>query len=125
MMTPAEAPAMEERIGAAASARPGARQAKAIAWMEAALALFIGLELLFKYQLLFRLNINWDEFFFLSKIYDYRRGELSGPLQTFYVHFFGWLPLVSGNEVTQIIAARGVMYAVGLGSCLLTYSIGR
>ncbi|MCI0429726.1 MAG: hypothetical protein L0210_04175, partial [Rhodospirillales bacterium] len=34
-------------------------------------------------------------------------------------------PLVSGNEVTQIIAARGVMYAVGLGSCLLTYSIGR
>src|SRR5262249_30472793 len=104
MMTPAETAAPGERVGAAASAPSAGRQAKAVAWMEAALALLIGLELLFRYQLLFRLNINWDEFLFLSKIHDYRRGDLASPLQTFYVHFFAWLPLVPGNEVTQVIA---------------------
>src|SRR5262245_36045869 len=124
-MTRAEATGMEERVGAVVSDRPAVPQASAIAWMEMALALLIGLELIFKYQLLFRLNVNWDEFFFLSKVHDYARGELTASLQSFYVHFFGWLPLVSGNEVTQIIAARAVMFALALASCVLTYAIGR
>ena len=125
MVTRAEAQRMEASVDAAASARRAVRQGTAVAWIEIALALGILAELVFKYQLLFRLNINWDEFLFLSKVHDYARGELTGPLQTFYVHLFGWLPLVSGNEVTQIIAARGVIYILGLGSCLLTYLIGR
>jgi hypothetical protein len=101
------------------------QSAAATAWIEAALALLIGLEILFKYRLLFHLNISWDEFLYLSKIYEYECAALSYPLQTFYVHFFGWLPLVSGNEVTQIMWARGVAYAFALGPCVLTYSIGR
>src|SRR5512145_509091 len=55
------------------------------------------------------LNINWDEFLYLSQIYEYLRGDLDLKLQTFHVHFFGWLPGVSVNEVDQVIAGRAVM----------------
>ena len=48
---------MDERVGATVSARPAVRQAKMIAWIEVALALFVILELAFKYQLLFRLSV--------------------------------------------------------------------
>lgn len=70
-------------------------------------------------------QINWDEFYFLSKVYEYLRGDLSQVLQTYYVHFFTWLPLVSDNEAEQIVAARFVMVVFqGLtGLCL--YRIGR
>ncbi len=52
-------------------------------------------------------NLNWDEFFFLSHIYSVARGETIQPLQTFYVHLFGWLPGLGGDEISQIMVARG------------------
>ena len=93
--------------------------------MEQGLLLLIGLALALKLQLIFRLNVNWDEFFRLSHVHTYLRDELSIPLQTFFVHFFSWLPVVSTNEVDQVIAARLVMFGLTLGSGALTYLIGR
>lgn len=53
-------------------------------------------------------NLNWDEFFFLSHIYSVARGETIQPLQTFYVRLFGWLPSLGGDEISQIMVARGL-----------------
>ena len=39
----------------------------------------IGLTLFAHVFLLLRLNVNWDEFFFLSFVYDYARGTLDAP----------------------------------------------
>lgn len=78
-----------------------------------------------KYQLLFTININWDEFRFLSRIYDYLRGDTVQKLQTFYIHFFTWLPAISVSEVDQIIAGRQVMYVLSIGSSFSLWLIGR
>lgn len=75
--------------------------------------------------LVFRLNIDGDEFSFLSLVYEYLRGQLGTPLMTFHVYLFQWLPAVSANEADQIVAARVVMLALSLGSAFLTYLIGR
>ncbi|MEP3891167.1 MAG: hypothetical protein ABJN69_11965 [Hellea sp.] len=76
----------------------------------------ISLILVMQLHLQFVQKINWDEFYFLSLVYDYQRGDLSKPLQTAHVHFFGWLKYISPNEVTQIIAARVVMWGLQLGT---------
>lgn len=98
---------------------------KAIKRIEFGLFVFITVALCLKFRLIFQININQDEFAFLSKIYSYNRGALTGQFQTFHVHFFRWIPYFSKNEVTQIIIARSVMYLFFLGTCLLTYFIGK
>jgi hypothetical protein len=70
-------------------------------------------------------NINWDEFFYLSQVYDHLRGELDLRLQTIHVHFFGWLEAVSTNEVNQIIAGRTVMLGLHTTSALLLYRLAK
>ncbi|MBT5048446.1 MAG: hypothetical protein HOM58_08075 [Rhodospirillaceae bacterium] len=70
-------------------------------------------------------NINWDEFYFLSLVHLYQNGDLTAPLQTIHVHLFGWLPLVSDNEIHQIFAARVFMWCLSLGSCWMIYDISR
>ena len=54
-------------------------------------------------------NVNWDEFFYLSQVHAHLDGRLDRPLQTIHVHFFGWVALLPGDEMTQIFAARLVM----------------
>ncbi len=54
-------------------------------------------------------NVNWDEFYFLSHIHAYLDGRLDRPMQTFFVHGFGWLDHIPGHEMQQILAARIVM----------------
>lgn len=54
-------------------------------------------------------NINWDEFTYLSQVHAYLGGTLESRLQTLHVHAFAWLPVVSGNEADQVVAARLVM----------------
>jgi len=98
---------------------------KAITRTEFGLLVFIAIALVLKFYLIFLLKIGWDEFFFLSKVHTYIRGALTGQFQTFYVHFFTWLSWISDNEVTQVIAARLVLYALFLGACIYTYLIGR
>jgi Dolichyl-phosphate-mannose-protein mannosyltransferase len=70
-------------------------------------------------------NINWDEFFYLSKVHLYLNGLLSNRLQTFGVHFFGWLPLVSDDEIQQIVAARVFLWLLSLVTNWLIYKIAR
>jgi len=71
------------------------------------------------------LNINWDEFYYLSLVHDHLRGNLDLKIQTFHVHFFGWLPRVAINEADQVIAARGVMLGLHFLTVLLLYRIAR
>jgi hypothetical protein len=87
--------------------------------------LLIFLAILIKVHLVFCLNINWDEFHYLSFVYSYLDGSALFPLQTFHVHFFSWLPLASSNEINQIIIARCLLLLISIGSGILVYKIGR
>jgi hypothetical protein len=58
--------------------------------------------------------VNWDEFFYLSQVHELQRGSLNVALQTVHTRLFAWLPLVPGQEVDQIRAARLVMLACEL-----------
>jgi hypothetical protein len=59
-----------------------------------------------------RLNVNWDEFYYLAQIHEFRRGELALAVNTFHVHLFSWLTLMPANEIGQVVAARFVMLAL-------------
>lgn len=70
-------------------------------------------------------EINWDEFFRLARVYEWKAGTLTAIFESNYVHGFRWLNKISTNEVHQIIAARGVMfglliYIIGISLSLLT-----
>ena len=93
--------------------------------IEIAVISMILIALVLKSVLVFKLNINQDEFHFLSDVHTYLRGELFTPFQTFHVHLFSWLSLISNNEVTQILAARTFLYLFLIGACCFTYLIGR
>lgn len=92
---------------------------------ELGLAALILVALGLKLHLVFVLNINWDEFLFLSLVHEQLRGDLTAQFQTFHVHLFSWLPLVAETEVDQVIAGRLTVYTLGLGACLFTYLIAR
>ena len=88
------------------------------------LLVLIAVAAVLRVPLVFRLNIDGDEFRFLSLVYEHLRGQLGTPLMTIHVYLFQWLPAVSANEADQIVAARVVMLALSLGSAFLTYLIG-
>lgn len=94
----------------------------ALSWLAAGT---VAVLLALKLQLIFTQNINWDEFFYLSMVHSALRGDLAIALQTVHVHAFYWLPQVSGSEIDQVVAARGVMFAFQVGTCGLIYLVGR
>ncbi|HUT49111.1 MAG TPA: glycosyltransferase family 39 protein [Alphaproteobacteria bacterium] len=94
----------------------------ALSWLAAGAVTVL---LVLKLQLIFLQNINWDEFFFLSMVHSALRGDLAIALQTVHVHAFYWLPQVSVSEVDQVVAARGVMFALQVGTCGFIYLVGR
>jgi hypothetical protein len=77
--------------------------------------------LIVKLSLLPRINVNWDEFMFLSRVHEFARGELATSFQTFHVHLFGWLAGVSGTEVDQVMAARRVAFGMRVASVALVF----
>lgn len=93
--------------------------------IEFGLLVFLAIALYLKFRLIFKIAINQDEFAYLSRIYSFSRGSLTQQFQTFHVHFFKWIFNFSKNEAIQIIFARSAMYLFFLGTCLLTYLIGR
>lgn len=93
--------------------------------LETGLLVLIALAFALKLHLVFAMNVNWDEFYFLALMHDYLRGALTNPLQTIHVHLFTWLPWISENEVEQVIAARILFLGLAGLSCGLTYLIGR
>ena len=80
--------------------------------------------LLVKLPLLSSININWDEYLFLSRVHELNRGELASAFQTFHVHLFQWLTAVPGNEVDQVLAARYTIYALRVASTILVFLLG-
>ncbi|MEM9970299.1 MAG: hypothetical protein AAF762_04270 [Pseudomonadota bacterium] len=71
----------------------------------------------------FTRNVNWDEFYFLSHIHAHLDGRLDRPLQTVFVHAFGWLAHVSDHEVDQITVARLTMTALLGGTTFAIFYI--
>jgi hypothetical protein len=72
--------------------------------------------------LLVNININWDEFLYLSFIFEHSRGTLSKSLQTFHVHFFTWITHLGWDEIQLIILSRTLMLCcelLTLGSIFL------
>ncbi len=63
-------------------------------------------------------NVNWDEYYFLSHVHAHLDGRLDRPLQTAFVHAFGWLATIPGFEMAQITVARLVMTALLAITCL-------
>lgn len=78
-----------------------------------------------QFVLIFIRPINWDEFYFLSRIYEYRRGALSDTLQTFHVHFFFWLTALPLDEIGQIFVARFVMLALEAFTLAMIFRVAR
>ena len=68
-------------------------------------------------------EINWDEFFRLARIYEWKNGSLSAIFESNYVHAFRWVEYVHQNEVYQVVAARMVMFVLLIYICLITYLI--
>lgn len=93
--------------------------------IERALFVLIGILFVFSLHRLFITNINWDEFFYLSFIYDYQRGMPLSRFQTFHVHLFGWLTSLPGNDIHQVFAARVVIWLLMCGSSWFIYAIAR
>ena len=76
-----------------------------------------------KFWLILRINLNWDEFYFLELTHQYARGALTGRFQTFHVQLFSWLPALGWEVPDQIVAGRLVMAVLATASAYLTYEI--
>jgi hypothetical protein len=77
--------------------------------------------LLVKAALVFIQNINWDEYYFLSLVHDFQRGELTKALQTFHVYPFYWLTWLARDEIMQVELGRLTMWVFFASTCFLTY----
>jgi hypothetical protein len=88
--------------------------------------LFVGVvaALLAQAWLALAMEINWDEFYFLSQIHEYQRGELTKALQTIHVHLFGWVT-AAGDEIRQVEAGRLAMLLCEAATCALVYALAR
>ncbi|EDL47919.1 glycosyltransferase family 39 protein [Erythrobacter sp. SD-21] len=75
--------------------------------------------------LAFRLNINWDEYYFLSHIYAFGEDRLTTAMQTFYVRPLAWLSGLPGSESDQVVYGRLFMLLCEAGSLFCLYRIAR
>ena len=75
--------------------------------------------------LLVNFNINWDEFHYLSIIFEHSRGTLSKSLQTFHVHFFTWITQLGWDEVQLILLSRTFMLCCELSTLGFIFLISR
>src|SRR5690606_15520439 len=91
--------------------------------LETILGVLIAAVALLHVPLVFRRNINWDEFRFLSDIYSYQQSLLASSMQTFHVHLLSWLPGIGVNEIDQVFAGRIAYYLLLLGCVALIYRI--
>lgn len=91
-----------------------------------ALLVLLAVNLVLRTALIFRLNFNWDEFHYLSKVYDYLASRPLPLNQTFHVHLFCWLPgWTTADEAGQLMVARAVLLALSIGTALLLYAVTR
>lgn len=91
----------------------------------AACAISAAAILVAKFALASRINVNWDEFYFLTHVHSLLRGELTLLLQGAYSHAFRWIGAVGGDEMQQIVVLRLVMCALLVASACLLYGTAR
>lgn len=84
-------------------------------------ALFLVLQL----ALSFRLNINWDEYWFLSRVFASEQHRLSDPLQTFHVHLLAPVSALPGSDSDRITAGRLIMIGCECASLAGLFTIAR
>lgn len=72
-----------------------------------------------------RREFNWDEYYFLTLVFQYRLGTLAQPLQTFHVHLFGWLADLPWSDSDRLVAGRSVMLILHLATLGLLYGLAR
>ena len=78
-----------------------------------------------KLLLAWRININWDEFYYLSNVHALARGELDLLLQTAYTQLFEWVMTMGPNEADQVVSARLPMVLLLVLSAWLLYLLAR
>lgn len=110
-------PRSEEPAPQACSSATAKQFAKALPPLVAVICLSLAGQL----YLAFVRQVNWDEFYFLSRVFQHQRGDLPVVLQTFHVHLFGWLSGVAGHEVDKVVAARLAMLMLEAGTFFLIY----
>lgn len=71
----------------------------------AAILVILGIQVFF----LIYFNVNWDEFYFLSLVFEYSNGTLSQSLQTFHVHLLGWMSSLDWDEIRLTLLGRALM----------------
>jgi hypothetical protein len=76
-----------------------------------------------KSLLLWRININWDEFNFLSHAHESARGELRLLVNGAYAHLFEWLAALPLYEADQIVTGRVVMFALFVLTLVLIWRL--
>jgi hypothetical protein len=91
-------------------------------WRASALVACVAI-LVGKLALVFRVNINWDEFYFLSNVHSLVRGDLALLLQGSYTHLFVWLASLAGDEMLQLHAARIVCWFLFVVAAGLLYRL--
>ena len=90
-------------------------------YLLAALALILALQL----HLQFVQKINWDEFFYLSHIYDAQNDRLNKVLQMAHAYLFGILTQIPGGEIMQIRAGRIIMWMAQIITLVLIIRTAR
>ena len=70
-------------------------------------------------------NVNWDEFFFLSHVYEHLDNRLDSPFQKAHVHAFGWVRHLPGHEMEQLFVLRLLMTGFLAATCYGIYRIAR
>lgn len=88
------------------------------------LAICLGL-FVYKLRVVERININWDEFLFLSNVHALSRDEFSQVFQGAYTHAFLWLTSVGSDEIAQIVCARIIMVVLLGVTAGLIWRLGR
>lgn len=83
----------------------------------------IGAFLLLRFCLLIQLNIHWDEFFFLSRVFDLQSGSLSGLFQTFHSWLFLPLTYLPFEETGLVLSGRMISFALFLATLCLLYGM--
>lgn len=78
-----------------------------------------------KLLLAWRINVNWDEFFYLNHVHALARGELELQMQGAYTHLFRWVAATDLQEVDQVVRLRVLMWVLLVVSAWLLYRIAR
>ncbi|HYI31775.1 MAG TPA: hypothetical protein VD863_28405, partial [Bradyrhizobium sp.] len=68
-------------------------------------------------------SINWDEFYYFSRIQELNDGRLAAALQTSYTRFFQFLPHLPGDAIDQLLIGRSIMLACELIAAAALFGI--